>query len=150
MQAQRVRVVIAEDSEFARAVVVSMLDTDEFDCHEARDGREALDLCRILRPDLLILDLQMPRLNGDQVLAKIKSDSKIHDLPVLVLTADEREETVSALLEAGATDFIIKPARPAELVARVRRALRDKQRFDMLLERAETAPALATAADVDC
>jgi DNA-binding response OmpR family regulator len=54
---------------------------------------------------------------------------------VLVLTADEREETVAAALDAGATDFVAKPARPEELLARVRRALRDKATVDQLVER---------------
>jgi DNA-binding response OmpR family regulator len=122
------RIVIAEDSEFARAIVVDALSGGDFDLHEARDGREALDLCRILHPDLLILDLQMPRLDGEDVLARVRADPKIGGLPILVLTADDREDTVSRLLDAGATDFVLKPARPVELVARVRHALREKDR----------------------
>lgn len=135
MDVARSRVVIAEDSEFARAVVVDTLSGEDFDLHEARDGREALDLCRILHPDLLILDLQMPRLDGEDVLARVRADQKIGHLPILVLTADERDETVSRLLDAGATDFILKPARPVELVARIRRALREKDRVERLLAR---------------
>jgi DNA-binding response OmpR family regulator len=135
MGVARSRVVIAEDSEFARAVVVATLGDDEFELHEARDGREALDLCRILRPDLLILDLQMPRLNGEDVLVRVRADPKIGRLPILILTADEREETVASLLDAGATDFVLKPVRPAELVARVRRVLRETARVERLLTR---------------
>jgi DNA-binding response OmpR family regulator len=127
MEIPRPRVVIAEDSAFARAVVVDMLSGDEFELHEARDGREALDLCRMLHPDLLILDLQMPRLGGENVLARITADPKLETLAVLVLTADEREQMIADLLDAGASDVIVKPARPIEFAARVRRALRENR-----------------------
>jgi DNA-binding response OmpR family regulator len=135
----RSHVVIAEDSDFARAVVIDALDAQEFDIHEARDGREALDLCRILQPDLLLLDLQMPRLDGEGVLARVRADPKLRWLAILVLTADEREETVVNLLDAGANDVVIKPARPLELLARVRRSLREKRHVDELRAQLATA-----------
>jgi two-component system cell cycle response regulator len=80
------------------------------------------------------------------VLARLRADHKIGATPVLVLTADEREATVSAALDAGATDFIAKPARPAELLARVRRVLREKASVDSLLERNRL---LTEAAEID-
>lgn len=129
-----------------RARVVALLRSEAFDVHEAADGRVALDLCRIVQPDLLILDLALPRLQGWDVLARVRRDRKLATMPVLVLTADEREATVAAVLDAGATDFICKPARSAELLARVRRALREKSSVDQLVAHNQ---ALSDAADTD-
>jgi DNA-binding response OmpR family regulator len=120
---QAPRVLVAEDSPTQRALVVDVLRDEGLDVHEADDGRLALNLCRIIRPDLMILDLDLPSLDGNEVLAKIRNDHKSYAMPVLVLTADDRDQAVSRALDAGATDFLSKPASRAELVTRVRRAL---------------------------
>ena len=146
MEQSRARVLVAEDSRTQRAYFVDLLRAEGLDVHEAEDGRVALDLCRIIRPDLLILDLELPRLSGEQVLARLRADRKIRATPVVVLTADEREATVAAVLDAGATDFLAKPVRPTELVARVRRVLREGANLDQLAERNRV---LAEAAEID-
>jgi two-component system, cell cycle response regulator len=135
MDVSHARVVVAEDSRLQRAVCIDLLRGEGAEVHEASDGRVALDLCRIVRPDLLILDLDLPRLTGKEVLARLRADRRIGATPVLVLTADERDATVAAMLDAGATDFLAKPARPAKLLARVRRVLRDKANVEQLVER---------------
>ena len=146
MEQSRARVLVAEDSRTQRAYFVDLLRAEGLDVHEAEDGRVALDLCRIIRPDLLILDLELPRLSGAQVLARLREDRKIRATPVVVLTADEREVTVAAVLDAGATDFLAKPVRPTELVARVRRVLREGANLDQLSERNRV---LTEAAEID-
>jgi DNA-binding response OmpR family regulator len=118
------RVLVAEDSRSQRAVYVDMLRAEGFEVHEAEDGRVALDLCRMLHPDLLVLDLQLPRLSGQEVLTRVRSDHRIGATPVLVLTADERDSSLSRALDAGATDYVIKSLSRTELVTRVRRVLR--------------------------
>jgi len=117
------RVLVAEDSPTQRALVVDLLRDEGLDVHEADDGRLALNLCRIIRPDLMILDLDLPSLSGNEVLAKIRADHKSHAMPVLVLTADDRDQAIGKALDAGATDFLSKPATRVELLTRVRRAL---------------------------
>ena len=146
MEQSRARVLVAEDSRTQRAYFVDLLRAEGLDVHEAQDGRVALDLCRIIRPDLLILDLGLPRLSGEQVLARLRADRKIRATPVVVLTADDREATVAAVLDAGATDFLAKPVRPTELLARVRRVLRERANLDQLAERNRV---LAEAAEID-
>ena len=146
MEPIHARVLVAEDSRSERAYFVDLLRGEGLDVHEAHDGRAALDLCRIIRPDLLILDLGLPRLRGEQVLGRLRADRKIRATPVLVLTADEREETARAVLDLGATDFVAKPVRPTELLARVRRVLREGANLDRLVER---NLALAEAAEID-
>jgi two-component system, cell cycle response regulator len=129
------RILVAEDSRTQRAMVVRWLRGEGLDVHEAGDGRVALDLCRITRPDLLLLDLSLPRLQGWEVLARVRTDRNLKTMPVIVMTADAQQDTVTAALDAGATDFVPKPAKAEELLARIRRALRDKGRLDLLVNR---------------
>jgi DNA-binding response OmpR family regulator len=117
------RVLIAEDSDTERAMCGDLLREEGLDVHEAPDGRIGLDLCRIIHPDLLILDLDMPRLHGLDLLRKLRDDPKVGETPVIVLTADGRPATATAAFDAGATDCFAKPAPPDEFLARVREAL---------------------------
>lgn len=117
------RVLIAEDSATERAVCADVLRDAGLEVHEAVDGRYALDLCRIIRPDLLVLDLGLPRLSGIEVLRRLRDDNKIGQTPVIVLTADGRQETVDVAFYEGATDFVAKPVDSRELIARVTEAL---------------------------
>jgi two-component system cell cycle response regulator len=140
------RILIAEDSPLQRAIYVDLLHARGFEVHAAEDGRMALDLCRMLHPDLVILDLGLPRLTGAEVLARIRADRKLANTAVLVLSADERESSLSSALDGGATDYIVKGARPGEIAARVRHALREKAERDALIEQNQ---ALSHAADID-
>jgi CheY-like chemotaxis protein len=117
------RVLVAEDSETQRAVCVNVLRDAGLEVHEAPDGRYALDICRIIRPDLLVLDLGLPRLNGIDLLRKLRDDRKIGGTPVIVVTSDEREETAQAAYYEGANDLVTKPVDAADLIARVHEAL---------------------------
>ena len=146
MESSRARVLVAEDSRTQRAYFADLLRAEGLDVHEAHDGRVALDLCRIIHPDLLILDLGLPRLSGEEVLERLRADRKIRATPVVVLTADERDATVAAVLDAGATDFLVKPVHASELLARVRRVLRESANVDRLLDRNRV---LAEAAEID-
>jgi two-component system, OmpR family, KDP operon response regulator KdpE len=123
MDAEPLRVLVAEDSATERAICMNALRDAGLEAHEAPDGRYALDLCRIIHPDLLVLDLGLPRVNGIDVLRKLRGDHKIGTTPVIVLTADGRQETADLAFYEGATDFVTKPVDPIDLVARVREAL---------------------------
>jgi DNA-binding response OmpR family regulator len=74
--------------------------------------------------DLLVLDLQMPRLDGNEVLRRVRSDVRTAGLPVIVLTGSDESGTETGLLDAGADDYVRKPIDPARFTARVRAALR--------------------------
>ena len=110
---------VAEDSDTERAICVNALRDAGLEVHEAPDGRYALDLSRIIHPDVLVLDLGLPRLSGIEVLRKLRDDRKINRTPVVVLTADGRAETADLAFYEGATDFVTKPVDPVDLVARV-------------------------------
>jgi CheY-like chemotaxis protein len=117
------RVLVAEDSATQRAVCVNVLRDAGLEVHEAPDGRYALDICRIIRPDVLVLDLGLPRLNGIDLLRKLRNDRKIGKTPVIVVTGDEREETAQAAYFEGANDLVTKPVDAGDLIARVQEVL---------------------------
>lgn len=118
----RIRVLVAEDSDTERKIFMAVLEDAGLEPHEAPDGRYALDLCRIIHPDVLVLDLGLPRLNGIDVLKRLRKDRKVSRTPVIVMTADDRDRTSELAFYEGATDFVTKPVDPMDLVARVREA----------------------------
>ena len=89
----------------------------------AGDGREALTAIRAKHPDLVLLDLMMPEVDGWEVLAVLRADPLTKDLPVVLLTAKAHDSDQLAAWQAGATDYIVKPFTPESLVAAVRDAL---------------------------
>ncbi len=91
----------------------------------AADGLEALDKVALERPDLIILDLMLPRMDGYEVLERLKGDPQTADIPVIVLTARGEKEDRARSLELGAASFMAKPFSPRQLVAEVKRALGD-------------------------
>jgi diguanylate cyclase (GGDEF)-like protein len=130
-------VLLAEDSMVIRAVVRQQLETQGHRVIEASNGAEALALCRTSTPDVVLLDIEMPVLDGYGVLEAIKGDPQLAGIPIVFLTAREDTESVVRALELGAHDYLRKPFEPAELRARVSAALRMKSLQDELQRRNE-------------
>jgi two-component system, cell cycle response regulator len=128
-------VLITDDSLVIRAVVRAHLETAGHHVIEAEDGESALEQCRLSPPDVILLDVEMPGLDGYQVLAELKADDQLQDVPVVFLTDRTNMEDVLAGLRGGAHDYLKKPFEPAELVARVASALHVKRLQDQLRER---------------
>ena len=117
----RRHVLVVDDDPDVRALVVRLLEGAGFDVGTAADGQEGLRALYGARPDLIVLDLNMPRMDGWQTLERIR---EVSDVPVLVLTGRAAElETVRGL-KAGADDYVTKPFRRQELLARVEALLR--------------------------
>jgi putative two-component system response regulator len=113
----------------------------------ATDGIEALDLFRTQHPDLVLLDVMMPRMDGYEVCQRIKESPEGKLLPVVMVTALGQIADRVRGLEVGADDFIVKPIERVELVARVRSLLRVKQLYDRLDDAQRTIFALARAVE---
>jgi diguanylate cyclase (GGDEF)-like protein len=126
------RIVVADDSMVIRAVVCDQLEEEGYEVVQAVDGESALAQCTITRPDAILLDIEMPGLDGHQVLARLKADSELCDIPVVFLTGRTSTDDMVAGLRAGAHDYLKKPFEPAELIARIGGAVRIKRLQDEL------------------
>ncbi|MEA2669250.1 MAG: two-component system, cell cycle response regulator [Chloroflexota bacterium] len=119
-----------------RAVVRAGLEEENYQIVEAVDGIQALQQCRHHPPpDVVLLDIEMPGLDGYEVLAELKAAPDLRHIPVVFLTNRTGMQDVLAGLRGGAHDYLKKPFEPAELVARVRSAIRIKQLQDELRQR---------------
>ena len=102
----------------------------------ATSGAQALALCRDKQPDLVLLDVQMPGMDGYELCARIKADAELSPIAIIFVTSSDRPEDETRGLEAGAADFITKPFNPAVVRARVRAQLTIKLQADLLREMA--------------
>jgi signal transduction histidine kinase len=116
---QRARILLADDNADMRDYVTRLLHA-AYDIQSVRDGQEALHAARALRPDLILSDVMMPRLDGFGLLAAIRADTDLRDMPVILLSARAGEEARLEGLDAGADDYLVKPFSARELLARVR------------------------------
>lgn len=119
------KVLLADDDPILHRVLTHRLGREGFEVLSAFNGREALDLAAQDPPNLLILDGIMPELDGFAVLREWRAKESLAKIPVVMLTARNREEDVVGALEGGAVDYLTKPFSPAELVARVKRVMGD-------------------------
>ena len=117
-------VLVADDDPQFRRLVVRILATDELRVETAKDGEEALQKAREVHPDLLLLDIIMPKLDGRDVLARLKSDPMTADIPVIFLTGRGGQQNRLLGLELGAENYIEKPVTPQWLRLKVKRFLR--------------------------
>jgi DNA-binding response OmpR family regulator len=114
-------VLVVEDEPEIADAVVQRLRSEGFDARSVADGRAAVDLCRRLKPDLVVLDLMLPGLDGLEVCRRIQAERRV---PVVMLTARDDETDLVVGLSVGADDYVSKPFSPRELVARIRAVLR--------------------------
>ena len=128
-------ILIADDSVVIRAVVRDHLETEGYVVHERDDGASAVVACHELHPDAVLLDIEMPGLDGREVLTRLKADPTTSDIPVVFLTGLSTTEDLVAGLRAGAHDYLRKPFEPAELLARIGSAVHIKQLQDELRRR---------------
>jgi DNA-binding response OmpR family regulator len=115
------RVLVVEDEPAIADAVVQRLRSEGFDARSVGDGLQAVELCRQTRPDLVVLDLMLPGLDGLEVCRRIQADRRV---PVVMLTARDDETDLVIGLSVGADDYVAKPFSPRELVARIRAVLR--------------------------
>lgn len=117
------KILIAEDERDIRDLIIFTLRYHGYDVVAATNGEEALELALSEHPDLIILDVRMPRMTGYDVCREIKANKATDHIPVAFLSAKGQEAEVQAGMEAGAIAYILKPFAPDDLVARVREFL---------------------------
>jgi response regulator NasT len=119
-EAGALRVLVAEDDTITRLDLCEMLERNDFTvCGQARDGREAVALARTAAPDVVILDVRMPGLDGIEVARRILAERR---LPIVMLTGDGRSEAVAAAIDAGVYAYLVKPFRERDVVPAIRAA----------------------------
>ena len=117
------KIIIADDEEHLGYMVKFKLEKSGYEVVWKMDGHSVLESVQKEKPDLVILDVMMPGLTGFEVLEKIKSDENLKSIPVVLLSAKTQETDIVKGINLGAADYIIKPFRPAELLARVQRLI---------------------------
>jgi two-component system OmpR family response regulator len=118
------RILVVEDDAGVRELIRARLTVAGYDVHTAHDGGEALGRLHSLRPGGVILDINMPVMDGFAVLAEMRSERRLSGIPVLVLTARHATDDVKRAVSLGAKDFLTKPFSDGQLLSRVARLLR--------------------------
>ena len=116
-------VLVADDEEDIRALVAFRLQRAGYDVITAADGAEALTLATTHLPDLIVLDMMMPKATGLEVTRSLRAQDATKDIPVIILTARAQEADVASGFEAGADDYVKKPFSPMDLQLRVQALL---------------------------
>jgi two-component system cell cycle response regulator len=128
----RKKILIVDDSPVTVALFARMLSSDQFQTVRASDGKEAVQKASSELPDLILMDIMMPEMNGFEAVRKLKSDPKTQNIPIIMITALDGVENKLRGREAGAEDYLAKPVRPPELLARVNSMIALKQYRDQL------------------
>ena len=142
------RVLIAEDETIIRLDLAEMLERAGFEvCAQARDGVEAVELASSERPDVAVLDVKMPRLDGIEAARRILEDRPI---PIVMLTAYGQDELVSRAVEAGVFGYLVKPFRESDLLPAIQTAQARHSELAAVREEAESlAEALAARKSIE-
>jgi two-component system phosphate regulon response regulator PhoB len=120
----RTKILVVDDEEDIRELVRLNLAKEGYEVLDCESGEQALSLSRAKQPDLIVLDLMLPGIDGIEVCKRLKVDPKTAAIPVVILTAKGEEADIVAGLEVGAEDYVVKPFSGKVLAARVRRLLR--------------------------
>jgi two-component system cell cycle response regulator len=139
-------IVVADDEPVNRELIQRLLAREGYHVLTARNGREAVELARESLPDLVILDVMMPEMDGMEACRLIKEDERTHDIPVIFLSAHGETEMKVSGLGLGADDYISKPFEVEELIARVHVRIRLKRERDELRTSVEEASRKAAIA----
>jgi putative two-component system response regulator len=141
------RVLVVDDLVENREILAGLLEPEGYQIETARDGQEALERALANPPDLILMDVSMPRLNGFDACRRLKADERTHLVPVVLVTGLVAREDRIEGIAAGCDDFLTKPVDAEQLVARTRSLLRAKSLVDELEHAENVLVSLANALD---
>lgn len=118
------KILVTDDSPTILAMIKDMLENEGYSVISAVDGQEALDKAKKEKPDLMILDLMLPKIDGYRVCAMLKFDKNYHNIPIIILTARADESDKSMSKEVCADSYITKPIEPDILLAKVKELIK--------------------------
>lgn len=119
------KILLAEDEKDMVYAVTLQLEASGFETIVADDGQKALEMARREKPDLIILDLMLPKMDGHKVCGLLKMDARYNKIPIIMFTARAQEEDVKLGKEVGADAYITKPFEPEGLLGKIRELLRE-------------------------
>lgn len=144
------KVLTVDDSKTIRMIVKKAF--KDYDCimSEAENGLEGLEMVRQERPDLIVLDITMPVMNGIEMLGKLKEDTNFKKIPVIMLTAESGKDNVMQIVKMGVNDYIVKPFKGEQLIERAEKivSLSEKQSQEPVVDPASKY--FKTAGDIQC
>jgi two-component system phosphate regulon response regulator PhoB len=117
------QILVVDDDANLREIVVLKLQLAGFETHAVNDGEAGLSAAQERTPDLIVLDWMMPKMTGLEVSRALREDTRTSEIPIIMLTAKAQVDDLRRGFDAGATDYMVKPFNPSELVARVSAAL---------------------------
>lgn len=121
----KTKVLIVEDDTFLSNIYKTKFDMEGFDVTTADDGEAGLAMAKLKKPDIILLDILLPKMDGFTVLKELKADKEVQNIPVILLTNLGQKDDISKGLEMGAVDYLIKAHfKPSETVEKVRKILK--------------------------
>lgn len=127
-------ILIVEDTTKDVQLLGNILKKNGYRTADANDGRQATQMIRNLLPDLVLLDVLLPGLNGFEVCGQIRNEFKTKDIPIIFVTVKDNEDDIVQAFDAGAVDYVTKPYNTAELLARVRTHIELKRKRDLIVQ----------------
>ncbi|HYT88955.1 MAG TPA: response regulator [Gemmataceae bacterium] len=126
------RVLIADDNPQGVELLEAYLSETDYDIQTAADGEETLQKVNSWQPDLILLDVMMPKISGFEVCKRLRADLATRDIPVLMITALDQHSDIDRAVEAGSNDFLTKPINKRDLLVHVQAALQSRRHKDPL------------------
>jgi CheY-like chemotaxis protein len=121
---ERKKILLVDDTDTILLFLKTLLAGQDFDFLTAKNGAEAVEKARRERPDLVLLDIFMPVMDGIEACRVMKGDPELKSIPVIIVTARSEAENVERCLDAGCDDYVFKPVRKLELLDKINRLLR--------------------------
>lgn len=118
------RILVVDDEKDLVEMLTIRLEANDYEVFVAYDGQEGLDKARALKPDLIILDLMLPKLDGYKVCRMLKFDEKYKQIPIILFSARAQESDVRLGKEVGADDYLTKPFEPEILLAKIKELIK--------------------------
>jgi two-component system response regulator ResD len=118
------RAMIADDDGLTRMLVKVLLEREHFDVIEAANGREAIELAASARPDVMLMDLYMPEMDGCEAIQALRRNRSFASIPIIVLTAEANPGIERRVFDMGADGYMLKPFEPEDLISRVNAVFR--------------------------
>lgn len=121
------KILLVDDDATTTLVLDAMLSEEGFDVSVVNDSRKTVDAARETQPDVILLDLMMPGIDGIEVCKLLRAESQFEKTPILFFTAIGDLDYKSAAYQAGADDFLVKPIHPKELIARIKKVSKGRE-----------------------